>query len=321
MDIPKHQPFFNKTQSSFTPSVGRDLYLDFYITAVTKEILQSANKNRRYSNINKSEMESLRKLSQDKSIIIKKADKSNTIVIMDTCDYKLEVLRHLDDKNYYEKISKNPSESVKHNISMCIEKMQEHNNNISSEFDVFPDEIRTPVFYILPKIHKKIDSALPIGYPGRPIVSACNSPTENISKYIDYVLRPHVMNLPSYIKDTTDFINKIKSKKFKSEQTLLVTLDVSSLYTNIPHDDGTSFCKHFLDKDLSGRLSSDEIATLIKLVLNNNYYKFDSDFYMQKMGTAMGSSMAPSYASLFMGKFEEDFINSQSLKPTLWLRF
>ena len=39
------------------------------------------------------------------------------------------------------------------------------------------------------------------------------------------------------------------------------------------------------------------------------------------MGTAMGSSMAPSYESLFMGKLENDFLKASVLKPTLWLRF
>ena len=39
------------------------------------------------------------------------------------------------------------------------------------------------------------------------------------------------------------------------------------------------------------------------------------------MGTAMGSAMAPAYASIFMGKFENDFLNSQLLKPTVWFRF
>ena len=39
------------------------------------------------------------------------------------------------------------------------------------------------------------------------------------------------------------------------------------------------------------------------------------------MGTAMGSSMAPSYASLFIGKLENDFLNARVLKATLWLRF
>ena len=65
----------------------------------------------------------------------------------------------------------------------------------------------------------------------------------------------------------------------------------------------------------------DEIASLIKLVLENNHFKFGDSFYLQKMGTAMGSSMAPSYASLFTGKLENDFLNARVLKPTLWLRF
>ena len=45
--------------------------------------------------------------------------------------------------------------------------------------------MRVPQFYILPKIRKH----LPVGFPRRPIVSACNSYKENISKYIDYILQ------------------------------------------------------------------------------------------------------------------------------------
>ena len=39
------------------------------------------------------------------------------------------------------------------------------------------------------------------------------------------------------------------------------------------------------------------------------------------MGTAVGSPMAPAYASLFMGKLEQDFIQSRSIGPSAWLRF
>ena len=35
----------------------------------------------------------------------------------------------------------------------------------------------------------------------------------------------------------------------------------------------------------------------------------------------MGTKMAPSYASLFMGKLEMDFIDSCDKKPLVWLRF
>ena len=35
----------------------------------------------------------------------------------------------------------------------------------------------------------------------------------------------------------------------------------------------------------------------------------------------MGSSMAPTYASLFMGKLERDFLEQCTLKPSVWLRF
>ena len=70
---------------------------------------------------------------------------------------------------------------------------------------------RTPIFYILPKIHKRFEK-IP---PGRPIVSSVNSPTEKISQLIDIVLQPYAQSGESFILDTGDFLTKIKDLELK----------------------------------------------------------------------------------------------------------
>jgi len=267
-------------------------------------------------------MESLRNLINDESIVIKKADKSNTIIIMNQEDYVKEVERQLNDEKYYQKVNKDPSLEIKSKISTCIDEISKNNSSVNEEFDTFPLKIRTPQFYILPKTHKIPDHTLPLNYPGRPIISGCNSYTENLSKFIDSILQPLMKSLPSYIKDTTDFIKKLKSIPQLSDSSLLVSLDVTSLYTNIPHVDGIKACKYFLDNSLNhNRLSSEDICKIITLILENNNFQFNGTNYIQIMGTAMGSPMAPSYASLFMGKLEQDFLENENFNPTVWLRF
>ena len=82
-------------------------------------------------------------------------------------------------------------------------------------------------------------------------------------------------------------------------------------------------CRFFLASNTctSHQLPVDSILSLIRLVLENNHFQFNNDNYLQKMGTAMGSPMAPAYLSLFMGKLGQDFIQSRSLRPGTWLRF
>jgi predicted secreted protein len=72
-------PFFNRSQSTFTLPCGRDLYLDFYLEAITQEILQNHSYKSRFSNISKTEYDVLKSLSNDPSIVITKADKSATL--------------------------------------------------------------------------------------------------------------------------------------------------------------------------------------------------------------------------------------------------
>ena len=83
--------------------------------------------------------------------------------------------------------------------------------------------------------------------PGRPIVSSGASPTEGISHFVDYHLAPLVKEIPSYIKDTMDFFNRLQTIDNLPPDMLLVTLDVQSLYTNIPHSEGIEACRAVLN--------------------------------------------------------------------------
>ena len=95
-----------------------------------------------------------------------------------------------------------------------------------------PNPLRIPVFYTLTKIHKP----KPIGGP---IISSCEGPTERISSFADSLLQPLAKVQKSYLTDTTEFINFIERTKVP-KNIFLVSMDVTSLYTKIPHEEGVT---------------------------------------------------------------------------------
>ena len=94
-----------------------------------------------------------------------------------------------------------------------------------------------------PKIHKRLHDV-----PGRPVISNCGTPTEKISEFLDTQLKPIMQKSWSYIKDSGDFIRKIKNLTDISEGAILVTADVVSLYPSIPHQAGLEALKKALDE-------------------------------------------------------------------------
>ena len=100
--------------------------------------------------------------------------------------------------------------------------------------------IRTSRFHILPKNYKP-------GNPGRQIVSSCGAPTEEISRFVHYHLAILVNTLPSHIKDTTDFPVKLQNPPPLPPVNLFFTLDVKSLHTSIPHNEGMKACRATLN--------------------------------------------------------------------------
>ena len=172
-----------------------------------------------------------------------------------------------------------------------------------------PRNINTQRMYFLPKVRK---TRLRL----EPIISATNGPTEKASEYIDRLLQPHMTQIKSYIKNSTDLIQTLRTLVIPPH-CLLVTLDVESLYTNISHDEAIiSFLRIVKDHPLKVFL-----LDLLKYVLKNNVFQFDNLIFTQLCGIAMGTKLAPALATIYLGQLEEKFLNQQTLKPLLWKRY
>ena len=64
----------------------------------------------------------------------------------------------------------------------------------------------------------------------------------NLSKFVDSFLKSQAQKCKSYIRDTKDFLMKLLSITNIPENSFLVTMDVSYLYTNIDHEEGAEAC-------------------------------------------------------------------------------
>ena len=82
--------------------------------------------------------------------------------------------------------------------------------------------------------------------PFPPIISGIGCLTENMSAYAYSNFQPSLPKIPSYIHDTTQFLNCISSIKSVPHNALIVSMDVKTLYSSIPHTDGIRACETFV---------------------------------------------------------------------------
>ena len=97
----------------------------------------------------------------------------------------------------------------------------------------------------------------------------------------------------SYIKDTTHFINFIENTKIP-DKAILATLDVCSLYTNIPQEEGIKVICQYYEKHYQSKppIPTSTIGELMRLILKENSFRFNGKHYLQTHGISMGTKMA-----------------------------
>ena len=254
--------------------------------------------------------------------LIKPADKGGAIVIIHTDFYRDSIEKMLkDSKTFFIPILSDPTTRLCQDVHLMVDLLYKASLIDRRTKDmILPDEkSRCPSLYGLPKIHSPL-------MPFRPILSGNGHPTENSSILIDYILQPISTSHPLYLKDTTDLLNILSPHSFP-KGSLLFTLDVVGMYTNIPISEALTAVNEAINtnKELLIRGKTcyhpKAIMTLVDIVLNKNFFKFNNTFYHQKHGIAMGTPCACTVADLFICHFMIKAFKSCPFLPLIYKQY
>ena len=140
---------------------------------------------------------------------------------------------------------------------------------------------------------------------------------------MDEYLRPLAAQLPSHVRDTTDFLTRLRKLGHLLAGCLLATPDVSSPYINIDTDVGLEVIEQELNKTRQNKPSPKTLTAILEKVLKMNNFTFRDENILQVKGTAVGTRVAPNFANVYMGHFEEIYVYNTEWSRYLtdWIRF
>ena len=312
-----NEPHPFHVKSNWQPPVQTSVALESYLEEVKTQLAEVKIQQPK-QNLSHSERTALKELKSDATINLKKADKGTTTVIMNKQDKIQEGQIQLDNEKHYKSLEKPMVQTTSNKVNRLISELYQGkfiDEMTKKWLSLTPNPPRIPQFYTLTKIHKPN----PLG---RPIISGCEGPTERLSSFVDRLLQPIAKTQKSYLKDTTDFINFIERTKVP-EQTIIVSMDVTSLYTNIPQEEGiNTVCNAYEEfHNNNPPIPSHFLREMLSLILMENSFQFTGKNYLQTHGTAMGTKMAVAFANIYMASIETQILSKSSIKPLEWKRY
>ena len=138
----------------------------------------------------------------------------------------------------------------------------------------------------------------------RPIVCSAGTFINNLSCWLDYHLQKLKHLLPSYIKDSGQLLLILKGLGILPPNAKVFTADANSMYTNIDTVHAleviTKWLNDLQDQGLlPGGFPTAAVIEATKLVMCNNVFTFGDLHFLQLVGTAMGTSSACMWATIY----------------------
>jgi hypothetical protein len=253
-----------------------------------KEITkQNTEKATPKSNLTRLQKNCLQKIMNDKRYIVCLSDKNLGPVLMERRTYFERCLSdHLLCSNTYVQLTeKEATEQILHTRKTLLQLRLNYRKDLTETENTYfrrnaNIKHRLPQFYIIIKIHKQ-------PYKTRPIVSCVGSFLNAFSKWVDTHLQKLLPFNPTYTKDTSHVLQDIENPKSTKS---LKTFHLQRRIHVHQHQQHTWNRNHK------------------KIIMSNNIFQFDDTYWLQKCGTAMGTSCACSYATLYWAYIERKFI-------------
>lgn len=293
-----------------------------HVRSESKNILKDFKRNRDFTYpYRMKELEERRNIIKglkQKDVYYIKADKGNSIVIMDKSDYDRKMCEYITSGSYI-KVKRSPLSKMVNNSKVLIDQIQnvfrdekgKLNKKLSWQLKV--SNPRVPMLHGLPKIHKSGPLRM------RPIVSNINSPNYKLAKWLIRQLKDFPRLNGCSIKNSIEIVENIKELIIADDE-ILISFDVEALFPSIPVDEALDAMDEWLtNSDIE--VNQKHIFLLVaKTCMGDSYFQFRDNFYKLSFGTSMGNPISPLIADLFMSKFEMR-LKCQNLLPRWWYRY
>ena len=217
-------------------------------------------------------------LADDRSIIINLADKGSCVVVWDREDYLAKEYKQLCDTSTYFELKKYNDQllsQLTERSNKCFKRL--YNKKLISEGELkyfsynFKNTSCLGKMYLLPKIHKRLNNVSEV-----PVISNCGTPTEKLSEVFDHCLQPVMKAGKSYIKDISQFLEKLKNLGNIPSNALLVTADVVGLYPSISHNAGLQALYEKLEEKADKKIPLTDLVEMAEFILKNNFFEFET---------------------------------------------
>ena len=310
---------------NYTNNTNRIISYDTLDSIIGNNTPQITNNRRNQSKNYNRIVKRLKHKLRHTNTIIQRTDKSKIFHLGRQEDYLKKSDEHMEITGAYKCLDKHdPLPELIQRTNSYLLKLRLKHLITQKQYEslvVKTEEVDLAHLYYLPKVHKQ-------DTPLRPIVAGMKHPTIKISRMLDKLLRPlfNKMAATTTVTSGTEVLDKLEKWSVKNlrQTTTFCTLDVCNLYTMIPQIDGVLSFKKMLDKlnlkHVSG-LSTETIIKLSRYVLQNNYFTYNSRYYHQIRGGAMGSPLTLTMANCYMYFYELDIIKQITNSGGIYMRY
>ena len=187
-----------------------------------------------------------------------------------------------------------------------------------SYWKLFPQGAQPGRLYGNAKVHKPLVDGVP---KFRPILSAIGTTSYKIAKFLVPILKQLETN-EYVVKDSFEFARVVRQY---NPILTMASMDVESLFTNLPLEETIDICCSELFKDTNRveGLHKREFRQLMEFATKEMMFMFNGCYYKQVEGVAMGSPLGPILANIFLCYHEKKWLQNcpDEFKPMKYVRY
>jgi len=274
-------------RNSSIPIINRILHNNFAPISNNKYISSLLNSTKSF-------------IKEHPEIFFTKADKGNTTVIMNKNEYINKMTEMLADSSTYTIIHHDPIRKLTQDLRNLLYRWKNKQFiDMLTYRKLYTTDGILPRAYGLTKIHKQ-------GFPLRIIVSSIGSPLYHLANFLHNIIKSSIPMPHSQIINSYHLVSKLSGNYFDSKFEL-ASLDVVSLFTNVPTDlVFISLQKRWNLISLNTDIPMSEFLTATRLVLDSTFFSFNHIIYKQIFGTPMGSPLSPIISDIVLQDIETE---------------